>query len=252
MRAKWGQNFLTDEAWQKKIISHFQPPHSFGEIGPGQGALTQHLERIYEGFHVFEIDPQLFHLHSNKARYQLHRGSFLDWDFSIEGAPVEKFSLIGNLPYESASHMIRKVLLNSKQISHFVFLVQKEVAVRVQARTGQKEVSTLSVLTQGQYEISLGEVIPPGAFRPAPKVDSQVIVGRLRPQSERHPSSKRYYDFVQKSFQKRRKQLINVWKPLLSDEKMRNLQELSVDLHCRAEQIPLELWPKLYQCLDHE
>ena len=83
-KAKLGQNFLVDEGWQKKIVSYFEPSASFGEIGPGYGALTKHIEKKYSDFVVFEIDPEIIEAHKNK-NYSIIEGSFLDWDFCLNG-----------------------------------------------------------------------------------------------------------------------------------------------------------------------
>lgn len=251
MRTKWGQNFLVDEFWQKKILEHFEPPHRFAEIGPGRGALTQHLETSHQGFYVFEIDSQLFSLHEGKEAYKLIKGNFLDWDFCLEGQAVQSFSFVGNLPYESASHMMRRVIENSSQISHFVFLVQKEVAQRIGAQARSKAYSALSILSQGQYKIELKEVIPPGAFNPPPEVDSQILVGWKR-ETQAHPVDADFFSFVQKSFQQRRKQLSNVWKEYKNSGVFELLEQESLSSSSRAEEIPLELWPKIYECLSRE
>src|SRR5690606_29723207 len=95
-RAKYGQNFLTSEEWQKTILSYFHPPAEFGEIGPGASALTQHLVEEYKHFTVFEIDPKLAERHRHAGKYDVVEGDFLDWDFTLKGSPVENYSFVGN------------------------------------------------------------------------------------------------------------------------------------------------------------
>ena len=122
-RQIYGQHFLTDLDWQKKIVSLFEPRGDFAEIGPGEGAITQHLAASYKDFFCFEIDPKIKEKHSSEV-YKVVLKSFLDWDFCDDhGQPVSNFSLIGNLPYESGTKMLVQIAAHSSRISHFVFML---------------------------------------------------------------------------------------------------------------------------------
>ncbi|TVQ80482.1 MAG: ribosomal RNA small subunit methyltransferase A [Bradymonadales bacterium] len=247
MRAKWGQNFLVDSAWQARIVSYFTPEREFAEIGPGRAALTKHLKKKYSSFLLFEIDPQFKEIHTEDSKdYPYYQQDFLDWDFCVESKPVLDFSLIGNLPYESATAMILKIVKHSDQVKHFVFLVQREVAERLASKSGCRAYGSLSVLVQSYYEIELGPVVPPGAFRPAPKVDSQIVVGNRREPASSWDSD--YAEFLKSCFLYKRKRLLFSLKKRFSEDSIRALyRSQSWSDNLRAEEIPLKEWPKIYR-----
>ena len=251
MRAKFGQNFLSDPHWQKKIVSFFHPTNGFGEIGPGQGALTEHLRHRYKNFQVFEIDRTLFERHQGQKEYELISGDFLKWDFCLGGRPVENYSLIGNLPYESGTKILKRVIEHCHQVPHFVFLLQKEVVDRIVAASHSKDFGSLSVLAQGQYDLRSAGLIPPGAFHPAPKVISQILLGHRKKNSS-HPNTKEYQDFLKQAFMGKRKTLKNALKMQFSQDRIRVLfDEMSFSAHIRAEEIEVDRWPEIYKVL-HE
>lgn len=240
-RVKWGQNFLADEKWQKTIVSYFDPSADFAEIGPGVGAITNHLEKKFGKFPLFEIDRELEKYHFGR---NIIWGDFLDWDFTIDGAQVENFSLISNLPYDSGTKIFLKVCEHSKQISHFVFLLQKEVAERIGAKPQSRDFGSLTVIAQGQYSIQLKDIIPPKAFKPQPEVDSQIIVGRRR----EHPHSldRSYLQFLKAAFAQKRKTLKNNLKSLGIDFEAL-ISEFKMPSTVRAEEIDVDVWPLLYK-----
>jgi len=247
-KVQLGQNFLIDEAWQKKIVDYFQPAHGFGEIGPGYGALTYHLEKRNPEFVVFEIDPKIIEVHLDKP-YDVIEGSFLDWDYSLKGKAVFDFSLIGNLPYESGSLMLTKIADKSEQIEMFVFLLQKEVVERICASTHCRDFASFTVLMQGQYDLEALDIIAPEFFNPPPKVQSQIVRG-IRRKEGRHSLDRKYLKFLKASFLNKRKTLRNSWKSLYSKELLDKVYDkYAFNSFQRAEEIEVDLWPKLFQDL---
>jgi len=250
MRTRYGQNFLMSSKWQHKIVSYFKPPDGFAEIGPGKGAITRILKEKFSSFDLFEIDANFEKLHTDETkRVRFHRMDFLDWNFQLNGQPVENFSLIGNLPYESASAMMIRVAENATKISHFVFLIQREVAERVTAQPKNREFGSLSVLMQTHFDVRAGSVVPPGAFQPAPKVDSQIIVGNRREDSAFADAG--FNRFVQAAFMFKRKRLRFALKKQFSEERIGVLyQKLYLSENTRAEEISVDEWPKVYKVLN--
>lgn len=246
-----GQNFLIDPQAQNRIVQAFEPQGQFGEIGPGRGAITQHLEKKYPEFWLFEKDPKMADLYRSKSSLHLVEGDFIDWTFEIEGAPVENFSLIGNLPYESGTKMVLRVIENFPKIKHFVFMLQKEVVDRICAKPRTSDFGSLSVLVQTYYDVEALFVVPPSAFRPAPKVDSKVLRARARLEA---PSVDTFFHkFVHSCFLHKRKMLKNSirsrFDPALVAE---SLRKLGLSDTVRAEEIPVSLWPKFYGDLVNE
>jgi 16S rRNA (adenine1518-N6/adenine1519-N6)-dimethyltransferase len=246
-KAFLGQNFLVDEDWQKKIVSYFEPAGAFGEIGPGYGALTQHLEQKYDEFVVFEIDPWIIAEHQNK-KYKVIEGSFLDWDFSLEGKPVQNYSIIGNLPYETGSKMLKNIAEHGHQIDHFVFMLQREVVERVCAKPKTRDFASFSVIVQGQFDVEALDLVGPEFFRPRPKVDSQIM--RARRRKNPHPINKAYLKFLFSCFLNKRKTFRNALKPLYNKEQIDAVYDkYGFGVFTRAEEINVDLWPQLFEDL---
>lgn len=248
-RQKFGQHFLIDENWQRRIVSLFHPEKDFAEIGPGEGAITRHLAERFENFFCFEVDPKIKEKHKFSDKYEVVLKDFLEWDFCDKNQKkVSDFSLIGNLPYESGTKMLVEIAKHSSQISHFVFMLQEEVAERIAARPSSKAFGSLSVFMQSQYNIEIFERILPEAFSPPPKVFSKVIRGYCR--TDKRPIDSEFSEFVKLAFGKKRKTLRNVLKSNYDDLRLKNVfDELGFDDKVRAEEISVDVWPKLYELL---
>lgn len=244
-RQKLGQNFLIDRDWQERIVEAFRPKGHFGEIGPGHGELTQHLAHRYSGFVVFEMDRQLVPLHETSSRYSVIAGDFLDWNFEVDGKPVSDFSFIGNLPYESGTAILKRIIEHAEQVNHFVFMLQKEVVDRITAKPRTRDYGSLSIFVQGQYKIEKLGTVPPGCFRPPPKVVSEVFVGSRR--NDPHPMSIDFSNFLMKAFGLKRKTLKNNLRGLLSPDALASLyKNFGWSEMVRAEEIECDLWPEVY------
>ncbi len=251
-RTYLGQNFLIDENWQKKIVSHFEPPELFMEIGPGKGAITKHLAYRFQQFWVCEKDRSLADIHTEGHRYQTLSMDFLDWDFKMNGQPVKHFSFIGNLPYESGTFMVQRICEHADQVDHFLFLLQKEVVQRICAKPKTRDFSSFSILVQGQFRVEALDIIPPAAFNPPPKVDSQLVRAYRRTEGM-HPKDAAYHRFLKQSFLHKRKTLKNAWKSVLSPQKSDALfTRFGLNAFVRAEEIECDLWPKMFEELKRE
>ncbi len=246
-----GQNFLVDTQVQQRICDAFKPEGDFGEIGPGRGAITQHLEKKYDEFWVFEKDPKMADLYRTRTKIHLVEGDFVDWDFKLGGIPVEDFSLVGNLPYESGTKMVLRVVEQMPQIKHFVFMLQKEVVDRLCAKPRTSDFGSLSVLVQTFYHLESLFLVPPSAFRPAPKVDSKVVRAFRRPDA---PAVDRaFLKFVHSCFLHKRKMLKNSLRSRFSPDRVaESLRKLGLSDTVRAEEIPVDLWPRFFGDLAHE
>lgn len=247
-RPKYGQNFLVDRSWQRRIVESFQPRAQFGEIGPGRGALTNLLKQKYSGFVVFEIDKELAEFHRSSSSYQLVEGDFLDWDFCLNKKAVENFSLIGNLPYESGTAILLKVIEHVARVEHFVFMLQREVVERITARPTSRAYGALSVISQLFYEIENIGLLKPGAFHPSPKVDSMLIRGQRR--SEPPPYSAELRSFIFEAFRYKRKTLRNCLKEKYSSLKIEALYaSFEWPSNIRSEEIEVNRWWEIFKRL---
>ena len=162
--------------------------------------------------------------------------------------PVSQFSLIGSLPYETGSKMLKNIAQHADQIEGFVFLLQREVVERVCARTKTRDFGSFTVLVQGQFDVEALDIIGPEFFRPRPKVDSQIFRGRRR--KHPHPIDEKYFKFVFSSFQHKRKTFRNALKSLFSKEEIDVVfDKYGFGPFVRAEEINVDLWPKLFEDL---
>lgn len=132
---------------------------------------------------------------------EIHEGDALTFDWTQWGPGV----LAGNLPYYVASAMISKYLANPGPLTQAVFLIQKEVAERIVAKPGTRDFAYFSVECQYRAKTEYLFMVPPGAFRPPPKVDSAVI--RLTPAAT--PETPGFLEFASACFRQKRKTLRN-------------------------------------------
>ncbi len=143
------------------------------EIGPGLGDLT---EKLLEKRRVlaYEIDSDLCEILKKKfPNLELKCGDVLDyWQNSLA---EEKYDLIANLPYYIATNIILRAL-KDKNAQNILVLIQKEVADKFSARPGDRNYSSLSILAHSVANVKKLFDISPGAFVPAPKVISSVIL----------------------------------------------------------------------------
>jgi 16S rRNA (adenine1518-N6/adenine1519-N6)-dimethyltransferase len=245
-RQRLGQHFLISERILERIATAACPEGNKQviEIGPGEGALTERLLARAPHVVAIEMDPALAsHLRerwSENPRLKLVEGNALNFDWTQWGAAA----LAGNLPYYVATAIISKYLANPGHLTQAVFLIQKEVAERITARPGTRDFGYLSVecqyLAKAEYLFS----VPPGAFRPPPKVDSAVI--RLTPNSGMaREETKAFLDFASACFRQKRKTLRNNLAERFTKEKLDALPAVSR----RAEQLGVPELLELFRAL---
>ncbi len=173
-------------------------------------------------------------------RLQVVEGDVLKTDFGQWGRAV----VAGNLPYYITSPIVEKVLGLREQLARAVFLVQKEVAVRLTTGPGTRDYGYLSVLTQFYSQAEYLFTVPPGAFQPPPKVESAVV--RLTPRRELATSdAAAFLKFVSLAFHQKRKMLRNN----LAARYDRALLDTLPEGKLRAEQMSIEellgVWSRL-------
>ena len=215
-----GQNFLHDRGVIERIVLAIdpRPGDRIVEIGPGQGALTFPLLRRHGELTAIEFDRDL--LQPLAAAAQAHgalsllNANVLDVDFSAlaaGGMPGEGLlRLVGNLPYNLSSPILFHALDHAAAIRDMHFMLQKEVVERMAAGPGSKVYGRLSVMLQAYCRVTPLFKVPPGAFRPAPKVDSAVVrLQPLPPGAVVVADRARFAHVVRAAFGQRRKTLRN-------------------------------------------
>lgn len=215
IRKRFGQHFL-ERAWVDKLITVIapQPDDTFLEIGPGGGALTRPLAARAKEVVAFEIDRDLVAELRQDAppNVTIVEGDFLESRWILDHRPTDGVRVAGNLPYNVASPILFKLVElygAGIPIGDATVMLQREVADRLVAPPGTGEYGVLSVLIRHSADVERVLTLPPGAFRPSPKVQSAVVRLRFHPP---HPVPKNGTDFsalVRGIFTRRRKTLAN-------------------------------------------
>jgi 16S rRNA (adenine1518-N6/adenine1519-N6)-dimethyltransferase len=210
-----GQNFLHERGVIDRIVQAIdpRPGDRIVEIGPGQGALTFPLLRRRGEVTAIEFDRDLHAPLQAAARQHgvLHliEGDVLGVDFTAL-AGSGQIRLVGNLPYNLSSPILFHALDHAGAIRDMHFMLQKEVVERMAAGPGSKVFGRLSVMLQAYCAVTPLFPVPPGAFRPAPKVDSAVV--RLVPKPAEKVEvidHRTFANVVRAAFGQRRKTLRN-------------------------------------------
>jgi 16S rRNA (adenine1518-N6/adenine1519-N6)-dimethyltransferase len=155
----------------------------------------------------------------------------VDFTALAAGTP---FKLCGNLPYNISSPILFHALDHAAAIRDMVFMLQKEVVDRMGAPPGSKVYGRLSVMLQAYCQVQPLFVVPPGAFRPPPKVDSAVVRLVPRPpESIGIDDARRFEAVVRAAFGQRRKTLRNALSGVADAEA---IVAAGLDPGARAEQ----------------
>ena len=247
-RKRFGQNFLVDQQIIGQIVSAINPQidDNLIEIGPGMAAITEHLVKLCPGMSVLELDRDLVGFLGERfidhPAFTIHSGDALTTDFT-QFHDGRELRLVGNLPYNISTPLLFHLLNVRHLIKDMHFMLQREVVDRIGAAPGTKAYGRLSVMIQYHCRVSPLIPVPPGSFRPAPKVQSAVV--RLKP----HKTMPWVCDneallskVVSQCFQQRRKTLRNCLRPLTDD--LESAAEI-IDLSRRAEQLSVAEFVKL-------
>lgn len=249
-KRSFGQNFLIDLSAVAKIVRLVDPNagEPVLEIGPGRGALTEALLVSGCDLHAVEIDSEMIELLDSKFasahNFHLHHLDILDASLS-EIFPDRICKVVGNLPYNISTPILRKLIDERPFFSSAVLMVQREVAQRLTAVPSSSERGFMTVLVEAAFDVKRAFDVPPGSFRPAPKVWSSVI--ELHPKNDTTDIEK-LTKIITRGFAKKRKTLKNnlaADHPNFSDA----VNKLSIDPMRRPETLTLKEWVELADLL---
>ena len=246
-RRALGQHFLREQAVAHAIVDLVAPTERdvVVEIGPGDGALTTLLAGRAGRLIALEVDPAL----AAALRARLPAAEVLDadarsWNYAELGAPAGgRVLIVGNLPYSVGKPILAALIAARTAIDEMTLMLQREVAERVAAAPGSKTYGSLSVFSQLHCDVRVALRVPPGAFRPPPKVDSAVLHLRvLREPRVPLRDPRRFEAVVRAAFAQRRKMLGNALGAGLGlpvDVVRKAAAAAGVDLTRRAETLTL-------------
>jgi 16S rRNA (adenine1518-N6/adenine1519-N6)-dimethyltransferase len=250
-RKRFGQHFL-EAAWVAKLLDAMRPAASdtFLEIGPGRGALTKPLASRVKRVIAVEIDRDLAAALPEAVPapdLRVVEADFLDVDLAEllagETLPVR---VVGNLPYNVSSPILFKLLAShegGRRLKDATLMLQREVADRLVAGAGTKEYGALAIQVSLHADVERLLTLPPGAFRPPPKITSAVVRLRFHPLAEDVGDPRTFERIVRGVFLQRRKTLANALKPVadsLGRSASHLLQSAGIDGRRRPETLTLQ------------
>jgi 16S rRNA (adenine1518-N6/adenine1519-N6)-dimethyltransferase len=249
-----GQHWLYDEPSLEAMCeaASIGPDDVALEIGPGLGTLTKLLVAKSQQVIAVEFDPRLAADLPNRVKadnLEVISQDILTFDFT---KMPPNYKLAANIPYYLTSNLIRVISETDNPPQTAALLIQKEVAERVAAKPG--DMSILSVTAQFYWEVSLGREVPAELFTPPPKVDSQIVVLKRRPQPLFDDiETKDFFRLVKAGFSQKRKTLLNSLSAGLNIDKgiIKTIcNSVQIDPGRRAQTLSLQEWHNLYLSLN--
>jgi 16S rRNA (adenine1518-N6/adenine1519-N6)-dimethyltransferase len=243
-RRRFGQHFL-EPAWIARVVEVIRPAAGdvFLEIGPGRGALTWALAPKVQRLVAVEIDRDLAPALSARAPANVHivEADFLGLDGAIVLDPAGPTRVAGNLPYNISTPILFRLLAlagDGRRISDATVMLQREVADRLAARPGSRDWGVLSACQQLGARVEFLLSLPPGAFRPAPKISSAVVRLTYHPPDPPLRDPDVFVALVRSIFTQRRKMLTNAlaaYAELRGLEAAPSIEAAGLDGRCRPE-----------------
>jgi 16S rRNA (adenine1518-N6/adenine1519-N6)-dimethyltransferase len=254
-----GQNFLASTAVAARIVDALAPGRGdeVVEIGPGLGILSERIAAMpVARLTLVELDARLARRleerYRGDRRVRIVNQDFLALDLA-RLAMSPRIKVIGNLPFNSAAAILRKLCGYSRIVSALVLMFQREVAERIRARPGDRGYAALSVYTALYFEIVDHIRVAAGSFHPRPKVDAEVLVMRPRAQLLLEPTEEtRVLETIRASFAMPRKTIRNSLINALATDNTRIERALAasgIDAGARAGALAVEDFIRLARAL---
>jgi 16S rRNA (adenine1518-N6/adenine1519-N6)-dimethyltransferase len=248
-RRKLGQNYLIDPVILFEIERAINPQEGnlFFEIGPGTGALTDHL--IGQNIKVIAMDLDRKNIMDLSKKFLKSEHEFIHGDVlkeTLNFLHQAKHRVVGNLPYNISTQIILKLINYLKGIEDMHFLVQKEVANRICASNQSGDWGRLGVKIAALFETTILFDVPPESFDIKPKVQSSFIrlIPRVNPMIDLNQFSE-FSNLVDIAFANKRKGIKNNFKKLEL-----NYGRLNINPLARAEELSIEDFITVFQHMD--
>lgn len=248
-----GQNFLFDSAILSRIIevAGIGPDDTVVEIGPGPGRLTLMLSKVVKKVLAIELDNNLYVKLQDELtgheNIELVLGDALKYRYDELGS----FKVVANIPYYITTPIIFKLIEARSNLASITLTIQKEVAQRIVANPGTKDYGVLSLAVQYHADPEIKFIIPAGAFRPVPKVDSAAIHMDIRNTPKVVVADEAlFFKVIRAGFSQRRKTLSNALKLLMPNIKD-VLIDTGIDPGRRAETLSMVEFAKLADTIYH-
>lgn len=211
-----GQNFLVSQTIIARILetARFMAAQAQGvvEVGPGRGALTAGLVALGKPYWAVELDDGLAAQTAERfpgIRVTAIDARAFDWLSLGRVTGLHPWFLVANLPYNAGTEILHQALFRREILSGTLVMLQREVARKFCAREGEEGYGPCAVWADPWWERRMLFTVPPGAFRPQPKVTSAVCAFSQRPEISLPSSAMQsYWEFARLAFRQPRKTLL--------------------------------------------
>ncbi|MFZ0962099.1 MAG: 16S rRNA (adenine(1518)-N(6)/adenine(1519)-N(6))-dimethyltransferase RsmA [Terriglobia bacterium] len=259
-RPKLGQHFLHDQRYRTRILEALplEPCDAVIEIGPGRGAMTALLASRVRKVIAVEIDWELAQMlqedFREEPRVKIICADVLSVDFAAlcRREEMAQGFVFGNIPYYITSPIVHHLFGHRDSIRGMGLLMQREVAERLTAAPGTGDYGYMTIAAQTYSQPQIALAVPPGAFSPAPKVQSALVTFRMQGKFNRwaRARSEEFLEFVKHCFARKRKNLLNN----LAGKYARRLivqalEKSGKPANSRAEQLSLDELAGLFEYL---
>ncbi|MDA9830614.1 16S rRNA (adenine(1518)-N(6)/adenine(1519)-N(6))-dimethyltransferase RsmA [Akkermansiaceae bacterium] len=248
-----GQNFLVDQNTAEWIVGqlNLQAEDAIVEVGPGTGALTEHVVGKVARVILVEYDRRLAEYLTKKFAHRPEVTVINHDAVRIDIRPFfahKNVKLLGNLPYSAGGAILRNFLKGPSPFKRAVLMLQKEMIDRILAGPRCKDYGVLTLRMQCEWQGEPVKVVPPSCFIPRPMIDSTVMT--LEPRQAALPvHDRRLFDeLVRRGFAQRRKQLRKNLPDDVDWEKV--CEKLEFSPTARAEELSLDDWVALTREVD--
>ncbi len=249
-----GQNFLVDENVAIWIVEQLEigPDDCVVEVGPGTGALTEHLVPLCRKLILIEFDARLADYQRQRwadfPHVEVHQADASSWDPRplFAERPIK---FMGNLPYSAGGAILANLLTSPCAFERAVVMLQKEFIDRILATEADDAYGLLSLRMQMDWVPTALKTVPPEAFSPQPRIDSTVMLLTPRDEKEMPPYSHKLMDeLMRRCFSQRRKQM---HKQLPASPSWADISsKLDIIPTARPEELSLVKWAALTAAYD--
>lgn len=259
VKKSFGQNFLIDENILRKIVNVSKITKEDGviEIGPGIGALTEHLLINAKKVLAYEIDTRMIEVLETELKDYDNLKIINEDVLKIDQVYDENYFkeckrvvIVSNLPYYITTPIISKLLLNEPKIEEMYLMVQKEVGLRLSGKPKTKDYNALSVFMAYLSECRVEFDVSRNCFLPAPNVNSVVISIKRIEREITVNNESHFLKFIQNIFIQRRKTFVNNLSKAYKIDKEKVMDILRTNGYkesLRSEELSLEEIYKLYK-----
>ncbi|MDA2967330.1 MAG: 16S rRNA (adenine(1518)-N(6)/adenine(1519)-N(6))-dimethyltransferase RsmA [Actinomycetota bacterium] len=249
-RRAFGQNFVSDPNTVRRIarMANVNATDHVVEIGAGLGSLTLALAETGARITAIEIDhgiaPVLRDIVKDLPNVSVVVGDALELDWNEIIPPGSSAVVVANLPYNVATPLVADLLDAIPQISRFVVMVQKEVALRLASSVGSSDYGAISVKVAYWATARVLGDVPPSVFIPRPKVTSSIIeiTRRETPAVGPHIAPQQLFKVIRTGFGQRRKMLRRSLAAIATPE---NFANADVSPEARPGELNVEQWGRL-------